>query len=95
MFRALFLGTVIVVGIAAAPHASADTASYLQILSDNGLKPTDQSQTNQLVQIGNRICQDIHNGTSPNDEATKLASLFKAPQSIAVTVVSAATKQLC
>lgn len=95
MLRALFLGTVIVIGIAAAPHASADTAGYLQILSDSGIKATNQNDQNTLVQVGTRICQDIHNGTAPSEEASKLASLYKVPDTIAVTVVSAATKQLC
>lgn len=95
MFRALFLGSVIVVGIAAAPHASADTNGYLQILSDSGIKPTNPNDQNVLVQIGHRICQDIHNGTTASDEASKLASTYKVPDNITVMVVSAAIKQLC
>jgi hypothetical protein len=95
MFRPLLLGAVIVVGIAAAPHASADTNGYLQMLSDGGITATNPGDQQKLVQVGNIICRDIHSGTSPSDEASKMAAKFQVSDTLAVTVVGAAQKQLC
>jgi hypothetical protein len=95
MLRPLFLGAVILVGTAVAPHASADTDGYLKTLSDNGITTTNWNDQQKLVQLGNQICRDLHNGKSASDEASYLASTFKAPDTLASTVVSAAQNQLC
>jgi hypothetical protein len=96
MLRSLLLAVLIVVGIAAAPQASADTNGYLKTLSDNGINPTDQNQQQQLVNVGKAICQQMHSsGASPSAEASRLASTLKVSQSVATTVVNAAATQLC
>jgi hypothetical protein len=95
MLRPMFLGAMVVIGIAAAPYASADTAGFLKTLGDNGISPTNPKDQQTLVQVGNLICKDLHSGTSTTAEASKLASDYKVPGNIASAVVSAAQSQLC
>ena len=95
MLRPLILGAVIVVGIAVAPHASADNDGFLRALSSNGITATNSSDQQKLIQGGKQICYDLQHGKGPTEEATQLASTFKVSNSLASAVVSAAQTQLC
>ena len=95
MLRPLILGAAIVVGIAVAPHASADNDGFLKALSSDGITANNQSDQQKLVQVGKQICQDLKGGKTPAAEASYLASTFKVSESIATSVVTAAQNQLC
>ena len=95
MLRPLILGAAIVVGIAAAPHASADSDGFLKALSSDGITANNQSDQQKLVQVGKQICQDLKGGKTAAAETSYLASTFKVSASIASSVVTAAQNQLC
>ena len=95
MLRPLILGAAIVVGIAAAPHASADNDGFLKALSNDGITATNPSDQQTLIRAGKQICQDLNGGKSPTAEASYLASTFKVSTSLASSVITAAQNQLC
>jgi hypothetical protein len=95
MLRSLILGAAIVIGIAVAPHASADNDGFLKALSGDGITATNPSDQQKLVQVGKQICQDLKGGKSVSAEASQLATTFKVSESLASSVVTAAQNQLC